>query len=91
MQAEYENLKEEHPIKPESHTYASKSGSDAIDSLRKALSNLMINSVDENGNVKPLDDLTYMYLAYRDECTTYIADYITAVKWTMETMEMREE
>ena len=91
MRAQYEENKKLHPIKPESHTFISKKGSDAVDSLRDAFQKVILNAVDENGEPRSIDEVSYMYLAYRDECVKHLAEYITSIEFLMNAEEYAKE
>ena len=87
LQAKYEDLKEQYEIVPESHTYISKKGSEAVDKIRKTLSNMLMDSVDKSGEPKSINELSYLYIAYRDECATYLSEYIVSARWVMDFQE----
>ena len=75
----YEQMKEENPIKPESHSYLSKRGTEAMENIYDCLGEIIANSVDQNGKPLPPTQLAYSYLAYRQELIDYVTEFDTAV------------
>ena len=81
MRAQREEFKTKYDIIPESYSYAAKRGVDAVDALYLSLSDLLMGSVDELGEPKSVFDVSYIYTAYKEEITSYLADYIVAISW----------
>lgn len=81
LSAFYEQMKTENPIEPETHSFLSKKGTEAIENIYTCLGDIISSSVDENGTPLPQDQLAYQYLAFRQTLTGYIIEYITAVAW----------
>lgn len=81
LNAYYEEMKKENPIEPETHSFLSKKGTEAIENLYKCLGEILDTSVDSAGVPLPADQLTYQYLAYQQTLNGYIAEYTTAIAW----------
>ena len=77
----YEELKKDNPITPESHSYLSLTGTNAIETMYEEIGNLLNSTVDENNKPYSIDQVAYTYLAYRDVIAKQIALYTTAVEW----------
>lgn len=77
----YDTMKSENPVIPESHSYISKRGSDAISRLYEVFQDILDNSVDADGVPFPADQLSYTYLAYRQVIINDLVEYMTALSY----------
>lgn len=80
----YDQLRSENPVKEGSHSYVSKRGSEGMEKCYKALGEMLDSSIKEDGRVLSVDELAYLYLAYRQEFSAAISEYVTAVVWLEE-------
>lgn len=80
----YDQLKEENPVKEGSHSYVSKRGTEGIEDCYKILGEILENSFDENGRPLHIAEMTYRYMAYKQNLSTAISTYVTAVLWLEE-------
>lgn len=76
-----DELKAENPVKEGSHSYASKRGTDALDAYYDTIGDLLENVVDEEGKPYPADQLSYIYIAYEQTLSDYLATFVTAIVW----------
>lgn len=77
----YEKMKLDNPIKPESHSYLSRRGTDAIVNLYKTFGDILAHSADGTGTPIPADQLSYTYLAYRQVIISDLVEYMTALSY----------
>jgi len=80
----HNHMKDDNPIEPESHSYLSKVGTQAIEDLYISLGDILDNTLDENGKPYSQEQTSYLYLAYRQVVSGYITEYLTAVAWYKE-------
>lgn len=78
-QAEY--MKSKDNIQPATHSYASKSGQEALDNAYNTTLDFLETTLDSE--CVP-NDLIYPYLEWRDSFITYIATYLTAKSFIIE-------
>lgn len=81
MYSSYEELKKNNPIQPESHSYLSQVGSEAMNNIYLTIEATLNASLDSTGQALSIDNIAYMYLAQRQELTEYISQYTSAVAW----------
>lgn len=77
----YEELKKENPVKEGSHSYVSKRGTEGIENCYSVLGKVLTDTLDNSGKPKPANELAYVYLAYKQELTTALSEYVTAILW----------
>lgn len=73
----YEDAEKEHPVKVGTHDYYTKLGSEATKECMIVISKLIDACLIENTFLDK-DKLIYVYLAYSQEITTYMSEYMTA-------------
>jgi len=73
----YEDAEKEHPVKVRTHDYYTKLGSEATKECMIVISKLIDECLKENTFLDK-DKLIYVYLAYSQEITTYMSEYMTA-------------
>lgn len=79
--AAYDQLKADNPLKPESHSYLSKQGTEAMENIYLTIKQTLDYSLDSEGNAKSIDEIAYLYLAQRQQLIGYISEYSTALSW----------
>ncbi len=77
----FRRLQEENPVKEGTHSYVSKRGSEGMKKCYQVLGKIIDSSVDEDGKALSHDELAYLYLAYRQEFSAAVSEYVTAVIW----------
>lgn len=77
--SEYEKLKKENPIEPESHSFLSLKGTEAIEQIYEELENIMLNTFEKDGALLAPGKLSYVYLAYKQNLTYHLSEYMTAI------------
>ena len=75
---DYEILKANNNIKPGTHTYVSKRATIAVDNIFKNISNILTETY-EGDNTKSPQEISYIYLAYKENIKNSVADYITTM------------
>lgn len=84
LNAFYDDLKAQNPVKEGSHSYISKRGTDGLQNCYYVLGEILTHSVDTNG--KPLEpkQMSYTYLAYKQQLASSLSEYVTAIVWLEE-------
>lgn len=80
----YEKLKTDNPVKEGSHSYISKRGTEGIEKSYEVLGKILNDTLDEQGRPKSASELSYTYLAYKQELTTALSEFVTSVVWLEE-------
>lgn len=80
----YEKLKADNPVKEGSHSYISKRGIEGIEKSYEVLGKILNDTLDEQGRPKSASQLSYTYLAYKQELTTALSEFVTSVVWLEE-------
>lgn len=80
----YEKLKADNPVKEGSHSYISKRGTEGIEKSYEVLGKILNDTMDEQGRPKTASELSYTYLAYKQELTTALSEFVTSVVWLEE-------
>lgn len=80
----YEKLKAEHPVKEGSHSYVSKRGTEGIEKSYEVIGKILDNTLDGQGRPKSAQELSYTYLAYKQELTAALSEFVTSVVWLQE-------
>lgn len=80
----YEKLKADNPVKEGSHSYISKRGTEGIEKSYEVLGKILNDTLDEQGRPKSASELSYTYLAYKQELTTALSEFVTSVVWLEE-------
>ena len=77
-------LTDDYPVEPQSHSYVSKRGTEAIENMYDCFEELLNNLLDENGKALRVQETSYRYLAYKQNMQTYVVEYMTAIQWLNE-------
>lgn len=81
VETKYEQLKKDNPVEPESHSYLSISGTEAMDNLYNSIELTLLSVFDSNGAPYSPEQVSYIYLSQKQSIATYVADYTSAVAW----------
>lgn len=81
LAAFYDDLKKQNPLEPESHSFLSKKGTDAMEGIYTSVEELLNASLDDAGTPLPPNQILYKYLAVRQTLTDHIATFVTAIQW----------
>lgn len=76
--AAYEKKSDECKLQPGSHSYASKKGIDALEGMMDSISDILDAAVSKDGSILSPTDMAYVYLAYQQQITHYIAEYLVS-------------
>lgn len=85
LDASYEKFLEETPIAPGGHSYISKRGEQAVNSLRATIKDLL-DSTKKNNTVIGTDKMLYMYLAHNQQAQYHLAEYTVSYLTLVESM-----
>lgn len=77
----YDQLKTDNPLKPESHSYLSKQGTEAMENIYLTIEQTLNYSLNGDGTAKSVDEIAYLYLAQRQELINYLSEYSTSLSW----------
>lgn len=72
----YDELKAEHPLKENGHSYISKAGTEAMETAYASLGKLFASVYAADGSLKDPAEVSYIYLAVREEYESAIRDYL---------------
>ena len=77
----YNTLKAEYPVEPETHSYLSKRGSDALQKVYDDMGKVLDGLFDpETGLPYTAEHVAYVYIGYRQGILDSIAEFTTAVE-----------
>ena len=85
LEADYQQLKEENLILPESYSYAAQKGIAGIENAREIIGEILDSAVDEEGNLISPEELSYIYMSYQQELIDSLTDYVTAYQLILQT------
>lgn len=77
----YDDMKAKNPVKEGTHSYISKRGTEGMEKCYSVLGKILEDTVDGQGRPKAPKELSYTYLAYKQELTTALSEYVTAIVW----------
>lgn len=90
LDASYERFLDENPIAPGGHSYISKRGEQAINSLRSTIKDIL-DSTKEGNTIIGTDKMLYMYLAHNQKAQYHLAEYTVSYMTLVESMYDRND
>lgn len=81
MLSVYDELEQNNPIEPETHSYLSRTGTESLKKVYDTIYNTLSASFDENGNVISTQEVSYMYISQKQVLQSHLSGYCTAVAW----------
>lgn len=85
LDASYEKFLEENPVAPGGHSYISKRGEQAVNSLRVTIKDIL-DSTKEGNTIIGTDKMLYMYLAHNQQAQYHLAEYTVSYLTLVESM-----
>lgn len=78
LDIEYNKFKEENSIMPNTNSYLSDNANESMKNIRNTIKNIIINSVDENNNVKSKEDILNLFKQNKENLVNYLSEYMTS-------------